>query len=121
MHEGLHGPIMGNEIAQMNRQGDHPLANGDFWYHVVNQVRCNKGRPMAKAAWAEAPLPAGERYEMGKAAAQAAAQDETSRKDSAIQIGTKLFEHMNRQTSFVLVQSVDKGLEMGADEVIQHA
>ena len=115
--------VPGQEVADTERQAQHPLPYGDGWKDVVHHVRRVLGHPSCAAARTEAPPFAREGDQPVGAACGAPKPRKPACQPAAAQIRPKLLVNESRQ-AFPISDAgrlSAKRLEMIPNHPIQHA
>ncbi len=110
-------------IAKLEREAQHPLANGHVREDMIDEMRGTLGHPAPPAARAETTTFAGERNQTVRATACTPKAREPMRKHSAANEALKLTLDEQGDTAFVvtLLELPKEGLEVLADDAVQHS
>ena len=122
-----HGPaervVPRQQVTKTRRQGQHPLANGYVWKHVIDQVRGPIRHASPPTTRAEPAALAGERDQPIEMAIRASESREPSRQAPARQEVAKLLLDEARQTLAVpqVRRLCPERLEVVAHQLVQGA
>jgi hypothetical protein len=114
--------IPGEPIAKLEGKAQHPLSNRRAREHVVDEVRCTLGHPVAPAARAKASTFAGKRDQPIGAAARTPKAGKPMREHAAANESLKLTLHEQGRAALVVisVELPEEGLEVLADDAVEH-
>lgn len=113
--------IVGESVAETERQREYPLSHGDLGEDAVHQVRGRIGHAPATTRRAESSALAGEGDHAVESAVVAVHAHEAVGQDPAAQEAAELALDEARHDAFVRVGPGQEGLELRLDDAVEHA
>ena len=114
--------VEGQLVADRDRDGEHPLADGDMREDAVDQVGREFTHPPAATGGTEAAPLAAEGDDGGVATALTAKTEQTVAEDATAKVRLELTLHESRQPRALGIAGRlgDEGLEVGLDGPVEH-
>ena len=113
--------VVGEAVAEGERQREHPLADRDLGQHAVHQVRGRVGHAPAAAGRAEAAALAGEGDDAVEAAVVAVHAHEAVGEDAAAEEAAELALDEARHRALARLRAGQEGLELALDDAVEDA